>query len=114
LLEVTLICLAIGAVGTWLYLNVIATFVAVADPGNTRLQKTSKVLLIWLAPYIGASFVLRLAAEYAPVLTEKVWLPPYFRATVKGKQFGGVKPDPDKNMHGEGNGGYEGGCGSSD
>ncbi len=85
MVSVVLTVFLLGTSLVWLYLNCVSSFLVVVDPDLPRMQRVSKLVVIWLVPFVGAMFVLHLIKDYAPELIDRIWLPPFVGGAVAGE-----------------------------
>ena len=84
-MEVVIYIVGILLVAIWLWLNILATIAARRDPTLEPVQRNGQTVLVWLFPFVGATFILHLVFEHYPNAIPKAWIPWPFKKIVYGK-----------------------------
>lgn len=112
------ILLALSVVLLWL--NFLASFAIKYDATLERIQTIGQLLFVWLVPYFGAAFILKLVFEHSPKAIPKAFIPWPFRKIIFGTPIrnqdgaGGVDVSSyvsNRDSHGSSDGGGGGGGG---
>ena len=89
-MEILLIAIAVLAAAILLWLNALATLAVKYDHTLDKTQRITQSVIVWLLPFIGASFILHLIFEHYPDAIPRNWIPWPFQRMVFGAQ---VKPN---------------------
>jgi len=69
-----------------LWLNIIASIAVKYDQTLESFQKKAQTILIWLVPFLGASFVLHMVFQHSPEAIPKKLIPWPFKQAIYGKR----------------------------
>ena len=110
-----------------LWLNFLASLAIRHDHILEKVQVIGQLLFVWLIPYFGAVFVLKLVYEHSPEAIPKAWIPWPFKNIVFGVPIrnrggeGGIEIEPtgsrsnsNRDNHSDSGGDSGGGGGGGD
>lgn len=91
-MEILLLAFSALATIILLWMNFLATLAVKYDHTLDKTQKIAQSFIVWLVPFIGASFVLHLVFEHYPQAIPRSWIPWPFK-----KMIYEDPPKPNKN-----------------
>jgi len=83
-----------------LWLNFLASLAVKYDHTLEKVQVIGQLIFVWLIPFLGAAFVLKLVFEHSPEAIPRSWIPwPFkkliFNPPIKNRGGeGGIEVDP--------------------
>ena len=83
-----------------IWLSVLASLAIYCDKELTLFQRYSQWAIVWLIPFLGASFVLHLVYDHSPEAIPESWIPWPFKSLIYGKRIT-RNENPNENEFGE-------------
>ena len=80
-----LIIISVFFISALFWLNILASISLRYDQTLDSFQKKAQAIFVWLIPFIGASFVLRMVYEHSPEAIPKKLIPWPFKKIIYGR-----------------------------
>jgi len=84
-MDIVLIIIGVILILYWVWLVALGSFAVIYDSTLDTLQKTSQIIICWVIPIIGATFILHLIWQHYPDVIPRSWVPWPFKGMVFGK-----------------------------
>ena len=109
-MELIYLLAAVAALCLWLWVTVLSVLCLFLDPDLESVQRWGQLIIVILAPFYGAIFILKMVNEHSPEVVERFYIPWPFRNMVLDKSLrrGGTGHNSEE-QPGSHSGSYSGG-----